>query len=152
MVYIYIYIEISSKILPYRLHDVIFHNILLCGSVFVSVLMLVCTLCMYIGNSIKYYNNKYIRQKMVNHELTFLERLRRRFIVKFFSFSRIEMVIIFLWRKIFYLFALYFTLFFFFLYMYINFYCTFFIERIFVEQNLSIIINAMRVQRRVEKL
>lgn len=51
---------------------------------------------MYIGNSMKYYNNKYIRQKMVNHELTFLERLRRRFIVKFFSFSRIEMIIIFL--------------------------------------------------------
>lgn len=39
---------------------------------------------MYIRNSMKYYNNKYVRQKMVNHELTFLERLRRKFIVKFF--------------------------------------------------------------------
>lgn len=49
MVYIYIYIEISSKILPYRLYDVTFHNILLCGNVFVSVLMLVCTLvCTYV--------------------------------------------------------------------------------------------------------
>lgn len=46
---VYIYIEISSKILPYRLYDVTFHNILLCGNVFVSVLMLVCTLvCTYV--------------------------------------------------------------------------------------------------------
>lgn len=41
---------------------------------------------MYIRNSMKYYNNKYVRQKMVNRELTFLERSRRRFIVKFFHF------------------------------------------------------------------
>lgn len=44
-----VYLEISSKILPYRLYDVTFHNILLCGNVFVSVLMLVCTLvCTYV--------------------------------------------------------------------------------------------------------
>lgn len=44
-----VYLEISSKILPYRLYDITFHNILLCGNVFVSVLMLVCTLvCTYV--------------------------------------------------------------------------------------------------------
>lgn len=49
---------------------------------------------MYIRNSMKYYNNKYVRQKMVNRELTFLERSRRRFIVKFFHFRESRLLCI----------------------------------------------------------
>ena len=82
-VYIYIYRNIEQDITLSTLRCY-FSQYIIVRQCFRKRLNVGMYFSMYIRNSMKYYNNKYVRQKMVNHELTFLERLRRKFIVKFF--------------------------------------------------------------------